>query len=192
MALSSAPTGLAFSCPPEAQFRPLVQRCVRLRQAAGSSAEVRTTGSRLPDKCKYQAAVCINLGASLQLQSLDRTPLMPGQVRIRVERLVQGTLSHGDHGMRVTRACGQCNRVFLTPPPSDFPWCYLCFPSAAINFADVLMARGEYQVKLPTPFVGGGELSGTVIETTSDVGHVTVGQHVVALPFPGGAFAEVI
>src|ERR1700722_18109075 len=49
----------------------------------------------------------------------------------------------------------------------------------AINFPDVLLARGEYQVKPELPFTPGLELCGTVIEVGSDVANVTVGSRVV-------------
>lgn len=61
--------------------------------------------------------------------------------------------------------------------------------SAGINFADVLMAAGKYQVKPPTPYVGGAELSGTVLALGDAVRDFAVGDRVVALPTLGGAFA---
>jgi NADPH2:quinone reductase len=49
----------------------------------------------------------------------------------------------------------------------------------AINFPDVLLARGEYQVKPELPFTPGLEVCGTVIEVGSEVANVTVGSRVV-------------
>jgi NADPH2:quinone reductase len=51
--------------------------------------------------------------------------------------------------------------------------------AVAINFPDVLLARGEYQVKPELPFTPGLELCGTVIEVGSEVANVTVGSRVV-------------
>ena len=34
--------------------------------------------------------------------------------------------------------------------------------AAALNFPDVLMCRGEYQVKAPTPFIPGAEVAGII------------------------------
>ena len=55
--------------------------------------------------------------------------------------------------------------------------------AAAVNFPDVLLVGGEYQVKVPPPFVPGSELAGTVMEG-STVGERVFGSTLV------GAFAE--
>jgi NADPH:quinone reductase len=53
---------------------------------------------------------------------------------------------------------------------------------AALNFPDVLMCRGQYQVQPPLPYTPGVELCGEVVET---------GARVVGSPvLPGGALAE--
>jgi NADPH2:quinone reductase len=49
----------------------------------------------------------------------------------------------------------------------------------AINFPDVLLARGEYQVKPELPFVPGLELCGEVVAVGNDVTHVAVGDRVI-------------
>jgi NADPH:quinone reductase len=49
----------------------------------------------------------------------------------------------------------------------------------AINFPDVLLARGEYQVKPELPFTPGLELCGEVVEVGSNVSHLTVGERVI-------------
>ena len=35
--------------------------------------------------------------------------------------------------------------------------------AAAVNFPDVLFVEGEYQVKIPPPFIPGNEIAGEVI-----------------------------
>jgi NADPH:quinone reductase len=60
--------------------------------------------------------------------------------------------------------------------------------AAAVNFPDVLLIAGKYQVKIPVPFVPGSELAGEVVA----VGEGTPfhpGQRVSATT-PTGAFAE--
>jgi NADPH:quinone reductase len=54
--------------------------------------------------------------------------------------------------------------------------------AVAANFPDVLLARGEYQVKPELPFVPGIELSGTVagFGTGADAGGLALGDRVVA------------
>lgn len=61
--------------------------------------------------------------------------------------------------------------------------------ASSVNFPDVLMVKGMYQVKPPLPFSPGVELSGVVKETGANVHHVAVGDRV--LGFCGwGGFAE--
>lgn len=62
---------------------------------------------------------------------------------------------------------------------------------AALNFADVLMCRGEYQVKPELPFTPGLEVCGEVVEAGPGVQTPTVGQRVLGSPSgPAGAFAQ--
>lgn len=51
--------------------------------------------------------------------------------------------------------------------------------AVAVNFPDVLLARGQYQVRPPLPFVPGIELCGEVVAVGAGVTHVEVGQRVV-------------
>lgn len=62
---------------------------------------------------------------------------------------------------------------------------------AALNFPDVLMCRGEYQVRPPLPFTPGVEVCGEVTALGDGVDHVTVGARVLGSPaIPAGGFAE--
>src|SRR5690606_36563641 len=61
----------------------------------------------------------------------------------------------------------------------------------ALNFPDVLMCRGEYQVRPPFPFTPGIELCGKVVATSDGAGGVAVGDRVVGTPeLPSGALGE--
>ncbi|MDQ4037151.1 MAG: NADPH:quinone oxidoreductase family protein [Actinomycetota bacterium] len=54
--------------------------------------------------------------------------------------------------------------------------------AAALNFPDLLMISGNYQVRPPLPFIPGVELTGEIVET---------GQRVIGSPADGfGAFAQ--
>ena len=48
--------------------------------------------------------------------------------------------------------------------------------AAALNFPDVLMCRGEYQVKPPVPFTPGAEVAGLVDAIGPGVTEVAVGE----------------
>ncbi|HUC37733.1 MAG TPA: NADPH:quinone oxidoreductase family protein [Acidimicrobiales bacterium] len=61
--------------------------------------------------------------------------------------------------------------------------------AAAVNFPDVLLVAGEYQIKVPPPFVPGSELAGEVVEVAADTAAPTVGQRVFGSTMVG-AFAE--
>jgi NADPH2:quinone reductase len=63
--------------------------------------------------------------------------------------------------------------------------------AAAANFPDVLLCRGEYQVKVPLPFTLGVELCGEVIETGPGTDGFAAGDRVIGdTALPNGAFAE--
>lgn len=61
--------------------------------------------------------------------------------------------------------------------------------AAALNFADLLMIAGQYQVKPAFPFSPGLELAGEVIDVAEGVSHLKPGDRVMAVT-PYGAFAE--
>ena len=61
--------------------------------------------------------------------------------------------------------------------------------AAALNFPDLLMAKGMYQIKPALPFVAGMECAGVVVETGAGVHGVAVGD-AVCFGAHGGAFVE--
>jgi len=61
---------------------------------------------------------------------------------------------------------------------------------AGVTFPDVLLTRGEYQIKPPPPFIPGSEVSG-VVRSAPEGALVTAGDRVAAFPGLGG-FAEVV
>ncbi|SFC26644.1 NADPH:quinone oxidoreductase family protein [Tropicimonas isoalkanivorans] len=60
---------------------------------------------------------------------------------------------------------------------------------AALNFPDLLMIEGGYQVKPTLPFVPGRDIAGEVVALGQWVEGVSIGDRVAAQP-PFGAFAE--
>lgn len=62
---------------------------------------------------------------------------------------------------------------------------------AAVNYPDVMMARGHYQVQPPYPYTPGVELCGEVLELGADTIGISVGDRIVGTAdLPAGAFAE--
>ena len=61
--------------------------------------------------------------------------------------------------------------------------------AASVNFPDILMAKGLYQVQPPLPFVLGVEGAGDIIDVADDVSDLAIGQRVMT--YAGqGCFAE--
>lgn len=61
--------------------------------------------------------------------------------------------------------------------------------AAGINFPDVLVIAGKYQVKTEPPFIPGNEAAGVVSAVGDGVKSFAVGDRVIVMP-QGGAFAE--
>jgi NADPH:quinone reductase len=64
--------------------------------------------------------------------------------------------------------------------------------AAGINFPDVLMAAGEYQLKPELPFVPGVEAAGTVTEIGSGTGGIAVGDRVIVKMRHGAYTDEIV
>ncbi len=62
--------------------------------------------------------------------------------------------------------------------------------ASGVNFADILMVGGTYQVKPSFPFTPGLESAGDVIEVSSGVEHLAAGDRVLAVSRFGGGYAE--
>ncbi len=63
--------------------------------------------------------------------------------------------------------------------------------AASVNFPDVLLVAGTYQIPVEPPFVPGSEVAGTVLEVGAGVDGLAVGDAVVGTGLVG-AFAEQI
>ena len=64
--------------------------------------------------------------------------------------------------------------------------------AAGINFPDILMAAGEYQLKPELPFTPGVEAAGQVIEVADGVAGAAVGDRVIVRMRHGGYADEVV
>ena len=63
--------------------------------------------------------------------------------------------------------------------------------ACGVNFPDVLMIAGKYQVQPPMPFTPGAEISGDIVELGQNVARLKVGQRVLALCGHGGMAEQV-
>src|SRR5204863_2101375 len=68
----------------------------------------------------------------------------------------------------------------------------LAIRAAGINFPDILMAAGEYQLKPELPFTPGVEAAGEVTEIADGVSGVAVGDRVIVRMRHGGYTDEAV
>ena len=61
--------------------------------------------------------------------------------------------------------------------------------AAGLNFPDLLMISGKYQVKASIPFTPGLEAAGEIVEVGANVNSLMQGQRVLAITRQGGCFA---
>ena len=64
--------------------------------------------------------------------------------------------------------------------------------AAGVNFPDILMIEGKYQVKPGLPFTPGLEVAGEVLECGAGVTHLAPGQRVLGFARAGGGYASEI
>jgi NADPH2:quinone reductase len=77
-------------------------------------------------------------------------------------------------------------------PPLQAGQVRVAIRAAGLNFPDILMAAGEYQLKPELPFIPGMEAAGDVSEVASDVAGVAVGDRVIIKLRHGGFADEVV
>jgi NADPH2:quinone reductase len=84
-------------------------------------------------------------------------------------------------------------RVVDTAPPVLGPdRLRIAVRAAGCNFSDLLMLKGEYQVKPPLPFIPGSEVAGVVLEVGAGVAGFAPGDRVIARCGTGGFAEEVV
>ena len=77
-------------------------------------------------------------------------------------------------------------------PPMRAGCVRIAVRACGVNFPDVLMIQGLYQLKPPFPFSPGLEVAGDIIEAADDTPDLQVGQRVMATMMVGGFAEEVV
>ena len=77
----------------------------------------------------------------------------------------------------------------VEPPKLESGQVRIQVKAAGLNFVDCLFVQGLYQIKIPTPFIPGGEVAGIVEQVAAGVEGISVGDRVLATTGMG-AFAE--
>ena len=80
----------------------------------------------------------------------------------------------------------------IESPPVGSGEVRIAVKAAGVNFPDILMCEGKYQVKPPVPFIPGLEVAGIVAEVGAGVTHVGAGDRVMAFARLAGGFASEI
>ena len=78
----------------------------------------------------------------------------------------------------------------IEPRPLERGQVRISVRAAGVNFPDLLMVEGKYQIKPSLPFIPGMEAAGEIIECAPEVTDLHPGQRVLALARRGGAFAS--
>ena len=76
-------------------------------------------------------------------------------------------------------------REYPTPEPAAGE-VRIAVRAASLNFPDLLIVEGKYQMKPPLPFVPGAEFAGTIDAVGAGVTHLKVGDPVAAIAGTGG------
>lgn len=77
-------------------------------------------------------------------------------------------------------------------PPLGAGQVRIAVRACGVNFPDVLMIQGLYQLKPPFPFSPGLEVAGKIVEVADDVRGLQVGERVMATMMYGGFAEEVV
>jgi NADPH2:quinone reductase len=77
-------------------------------------------------------------------------------------------------------------------PPTGSGAVRIAVRAASVNFPDVLMVRGLYQLRQEPPFVAGSECAGVITEVGAEVTGLVVGDRVLALVGSGGFASDVV
>ncbi|XP_029790990.1 quinone oxidoreductase-like protein 2 isoform X4 [Suricata suricatta] len=137
----------------------------------------------------YRAALCTELKQPLAIEEVASRPVRPHEVEW-LEDIRAPYMSTTDV------SCTQCAQAEGWAPL----FCYLpghCLVRVdvhfcGVNFADILVCRGQYQEKPQLPFTPGMEFSGTVLETGAAVSTMKEGDRVIGVSGFNGMAEECI
>ncbi len=80
----------------------------------------------------------------------------------------------------------------LEPQPIKAGHVRIALKAAGVNFPDILMVEGKYQMKPPFPFIPGGEGAGIITEIGDGVEHLNIGDRVACLVMHGTFATEIV
>lgn len=80
----------------------------------------------------------------------------------------------------------------VTPPPTGPDQVRIAVAACGLNFADLLMQKGQYQERMALPLILGMEIAGTITEIGADVRDLHPGQRVAAFIGHGGLAEEAV
>jgi NADPH2:quinone reductase len=80
----------------------------------------------------------------------------------------------------------------IASPPLGAGDVRIAVRACGVNFPDLLIIKGEYQVKPPLPFTPGAEVSGDIVEVGPGVSRLGVGDRVMTMTAWNGYAEEVV
>ena len=151
-----------------ARRRPRLRRAHRRQRTAGRRGD-QGAGAPRRDRRRRRAGAAARAGS--RWCSAARTPR---RARSRSSRSATpsgraGDLTCAPRGARRTARPRSSRSSDVDPPALGPGQARVRVEAAAVNFPDVLLVAGEYQIPVPPPFVPGSELAGEVVEVADDV-----------------------
>lgn len=169
-------------------------------------------GSRIVERCNEGAnsrnartVTCLDGNAQV-VRELHSQPLLRSR---RVRRSRRVSRSRHTHPLSIALSIGYIGTPAVRAaivqqfgPPQNVTVCELPTPvvragevvvqvqAAGVNYADLLMVAGKYQVKPPLPFVPGLELCGVIVAVGPGVTQWRPGDRIMGAPIKAGCFAE--
>jgi len=80
----------------------------------------------------------------------------------------------------------------VQPAPIKAGHVRIAIKAAGVNFPDILMSEGKYQMKPPFPFTPGGEAAGIITEIGDGVEHLKIDDRVACLVMHGAFATEIV
>src|SRR3954471_21527925 len=120
----------------------------------------------------------------MTVAAFGRPKSIVARLQIRQEAPQQGSLKPGVSMKAIlcSQYCGPDDLVLadLPDPVAEPGQAVIAIKSAALNFFDLLMIQGKYQIKPPFPFSPAAEVAGVIESVGAGVTDLKVGDRVVA------------
>lgn len=120
--------------------------------------------------------------------------MIPSDIKQNIDFIQTSSGSSSDFGTFKAAYCTELGKPLqVEEKPFKLPIgnneVLISVKTAGVNFADILMCQGKYQVKSKVPFIPGTEIAGVIVAVGEDVKTLSKGDRVMAGSSMGAAFA---